>query len=418
MGVSPSPADVAAAAERARAAGEGLRDLPLARRCRALAAAAAALADPGHPLGREAREALPGTTGLSPAMVEWALRTSLGPFSEDALADLARRALAAGAPRLPVPPRLVAVVLAGNLFTAALRPLVFPLALGAPVVAKASSRDDRFPRLLAGAIREADPEVGAAVEVLTFPGGEDALERALFAASDTVVVYGGDRTVAAVRSRLPPRVRLLEHGHGIGAAYVGRAALAGEAGAASAAERLATDVAAYDQRGCLSPYAVWVEEGGAVSPARFAELADRALAALADPLPRGPLPAEVAAAAMQWRGVAIARGRLLEGAGHAVALLDDDTLAAGPGWRNLAVFPSRGVEGFARRMAAWGVHLKAVGVAGGEELRARLAAALPPPLCPRICPLGAMQIPPLAAAEDGLPPMAGLLSWLELDPPL
>jgi hypothetical protein len=369
----------------------------------ALARAAALLADPTSELGSEARQTLPETTGLSPEMVAWALETSLGVLTEDALGDAVRRALASGAPRRPVPPRRITVILAGNVFTACLRPISFALALGAHVVAKASSREDRFPRLLAAALSEVDSGLAEHLEVVTFPGGTVELEAPLFAASDTVVAYGGDETIEALRSRVPATVRLVEHGHGVGAAFVGADA------DDDAAEKLALDIAAYDQRGCLSPVAVWME-GDAQG---FADRLGGALDDLERRLPRGPVPPSVAAAQMQWRGVAATRGWLREGTGNAVFLPDDrDTPPPpSPGWRNVTVLPCPDLETFAARVGRLGVHLKAVGVAGGADLPDRLAPLLPPPTCPRISPVGTMQTPPLDMPADGMLPGVDLLRW-------
>lgn len=383
-------------------------------RVAALARAAALLADPGSDLGSEARRSLPETTGLSSEMVAWALETSLGSLTEDALGDVVRRALAAGAPRRPVPPRWVTVILAGNVFTACLRPVIFALALGARVVAKASSREDRFPRLLAAALAETDPGWTERFEVVTFPGGTAELEAPLFAASDTVVAYGSDETIQDLRSRVPATVRLLEHGHGVGTAFVAAEMLASEEAAAEAARGLALDVAAYDQRGCLSPVAVWVEQGGAVDAQAFAERLGGALDDIERRLPRGPLPSSVAAAQMQWRGVAAARGWLREGSGNAVSVLEDGGTPPppSPGYRNVTVLPCPDLETFAATVGRLGVHLKAVGMAGGDDLPKRLAPLLPPPACPRISPVGTMQTPPLDAAADGMLPGVDLLRWM------
>jgi hypothetical protein len=416
-----SPRDLAALAAETAARGPRLRSMDLDRRCRALAGAAADLADPASPLGVEARQALPASTGLSPKMVDWALRAALGEVDAAGLAALckeaARPAAGTASERRCVPPRLVTAVLAGNVFTAALRPIVLCVVAGAPLVCKASSRDDGFPRLFARALTAADPEVGAAVAVATFPGAAEDLADELFRASDAVIAYGGDATVEALRRRLPATVRLVEHGHGLGVAWIPAAVLADPGQAAAAAERLALDIAAYDQRGCLSPQAVWVE-GGADDGRGFARLLGTALERQALRLPRGPLPAAVAAAQMQWRGVMAATGEITAGDWGAVAFqaeAGDGPVHVGPGWRNVPVQGCPGAPELVRRLAPWGVHLKAVGVGGGPADLHTLAELLPAPLCPRICPLGRMQLPPLAGLADGAPLFEGLLRWQEIE---
>jgi hypothetical protein len=143
----------------------------------------------------------------------------------------------------------------------------------------------------------------------------------------------------------------------------------------------------------------------------LAERVHRALGRLGETLPRGPLPAGVAAAQMQWRGTMAVLGELHEGPAHAVALVAHDALRFGPGHRNLLLASCEGPEDAARQLAPLGVHLEAIGVAGAPDEAERLARALPAPLYPRLCPLGTMQAPSLCALEDGAHALEGLLRW-------
>ena len=388
-----------------------LRAMPLPERCAALSAAATALLDPSSPSGARALEILPASTGLSREMVAWALAASLRDAARPEMLERLATVPAPHAGAHPVPAHLAALVLAGNVFTAALRPIAGALALGVPVVCKASSRDDAFPRLLRAALDAIEPALGGALGVCSFPGGSTALEDALLEQADAVVVYGSDTTVSALRARARPTARLSEHGHGVSAAYVAAAALGSAAHAEAVAERLALDVAAYDQRGCLSPQVALVERGAPLDAVDLAERVHRALGRLGETLPRGPLPAGVAAAQMQWRGTMAVLGELREGPAHAVALVTHDTLRLGPGHRNLLLAGCEGAEDAARQLAPLGVHLKAIGVAGAPDDAERLARALPAPLCPRLCPIGTMQAPPLDALEDGAHALEGLLRW-------
>lgn len=359
------------------------------------------------------------STGLSGPMVRWALETTLGGATEDAWLALARAHLRPppGRDARPQPARLVAVWLAGNVFTAAVRGMFLPLLAGAPVVAKASSRESIFPRLLARTLAEESPAIGRALAVVGFAGDDAAAGDALLAAADVVSVYGADGTVAALRGRVPATSRVVPHGHGLGAAYVPAAALDGERAAERVARALALDVAAYDQRGCLSPHAVFVEEGGAVPPAELARLlADVGLAELAASLPRGPLPADVGGAQLQWRGVAAVRGALFEGDGYAASFEDRAPLRVSPGWRNVAVLACDGPEDAVARLAPAGSHLKSLGVAGDAAAGRRLAALLRTPLAPTLAPVGQMQTPPLDVLADGAPPLEGLFRWIDVGP--
>lgn len=392
-----------------------LRALGRERVARASSAAALRLADPRDPLGRKLREQLPETSGLHPKMIDWALATAVAPFTPELANLLANRMRdREDAHTFAVPPRLTVVVLAGNVFTAALRGIVMPLLAGSPVLAKASSTDDTFPRLFRQALKEVDLGIAPCLDVLSFPGGAVDLEDALFAEADAVSVYGSDSTLAQIRARLPMTTRFLPHGHGLGVAYVPAEVLTQEDATARAARNLALDVAAYDQRGCLSPHAVFVESMREDVGERFgARLADE-LESIAQTLPRGVLPTTFAAHQVQWRGVAAARGTLFEGDGYAVGYEGTSALRLSPGYRNVSVLACESPADFARRILPLGIHLKAVGVAGDLEYRRLLARHLPPPLCPRISELGTMQCPPLTSLADGEPPDAGLVRLLEV----
>lgn len=410
---------VRAVVERAMATGPGLRALDVERTLRALAQAARGVADPDTALGAHARDALVASTGLTASMVDWALATNVAP--DDLDASLRRLAAGLAWPAsehdvLVAPPRLAVTILAGNVFTAALRAVAVPLLCGAPVVVKASSRDDVFPRLLKRALAAADAEVAPALEVLTFPGGPGPLEDALLAEADVVSVYGADATVRSIRARASPTTRVVGHGHGLGVVYVEAAALPSIDHAHQVAEEIALDVAAFDQRGCLSPHAVWVQRGGAVDGLGLAHLlADHGLARLADTLPRGALPTDAASAQLQWRGVAAARGTLLERDGYAVSHEGDAALRVSPGWRNVAVHDAEHVDDFAARVQPLGAHLKAVGVAGSVDARRQVARTLRPTLAPRISPVGRMQTPGLGSLADGALPWADVARFIQVD---
>jgi len=55
----------------------------------------------------------------------------------------------------------------------------------------------------------------------------------------------------------------------VSVAYVSSASLT-RSGLGGLAARAAFDVALYDQQGCLSPHAIYVQRGGEVGPAAFA----------------------------------------------------------------------------------------------------------------------------------------------------
>jgi hypothetical protein len=379
-----------------------LRSLSIEERADWLSDAAQSLAGSAY----ERRDELSEATGLSIPMVEWASRTTLGTISSTALLELAREAqLEVG--RAPDPVAILSVILAGNVFTASVRGIIVPLLFGIPVLAKASSSETLFPMMLRDALRLNDSRLGAAMDLVSFPGGDIERGAALAELAEAVSVYGSDQTVASLATELED-TPLISHGHGVSVAYCGTHAR-DDARIANTIKGLSLDICAYDQRGCLSPQLVYVEEGPNRPAATFAErLAEEGLHPMSHTLPRGPLPMSVGAAQAQWRGTAEVEGTLLRGDSYAVAIRDPDPIRWSPGYRNVTVVPVRDLEEALRAMEAIGSHLKCIGVDAGSlpEVQARLAQSST--LDAYACGMGEMQTPSLNAPADGLPIWQGL----------
>jgi hypothetical protein len=404
---SPSSAN-RAALQREFARLRRLLPSPPAARIAALVRTCRTLADDRSAQGAAARRELPRTTGLSREMVDWGLRQTCGQLT----ATLLRRQLSRGVTvtATAVSPRLVTLVLAGNVFTAGLPPILLALLHGSALVIKASQQERGFPRRFLAALRTADPRLARSVRLLTVPGEDASLDIA-FRESDLVVGFGSDSTMAALRHRVPPPTSLREHGHGIGVGYVSRALLRDTRTAKRAATALALDVAAYDQRGCLSPQTVWVENGGPIEIRGFAALLAGALGECERKLPRGQLPPRAAAEQVQWRGVAAATGEIWDGGRFAVAYRGRRELSPTPGWRNIELCDCHGPAEMISEVLPLGRHLKAIGVGGDQELFQEVAKLLPASLCPRLSRLGAMQRVPLFDVADGTAADDGFLRW-------
>ena len=344
-------------------------------------------------------------------MVEWARRTTLETIREDALIALVSEAQA-DSESAQTPISMLSVVLAGNVFTASVRGIVIPLLLGVPVLVKASSRETTFPAMLRDALRDADASLGAAIDLVAFPGGNVECEAALVERAEAVSVYGSDETVATIATRLGS-TPIIRHGHGVSAAYCGAEALGDERLGDTVAD-LSLDISAYDQRGCLSPQLVYVETTAGRSAEEFAKrLATEGLDRLSETLPRGPLPATVGSEQAQWRGVAEVEGTLIRGVSYGLAIRSAQPFAPAirwsPGYRNVTIVPVAGIDEAVRAMGPIGASLKCVGTdtASISEVRARLRQSQT--LSAYACALGTMQTPALDAPADGKPIWHGLL---------
>lgn len=248
---------------------EGARRLPeganLEERKRllhALERAALEIQRPDSALGRRARALLPNSTGLSPEGVEYALGECFeAGAGRAALHQLCR--MAQPAPR-------AWVQLSANVFTGAYRAIALALASSTQVFVRASRRERIFAELL----HEASDECFELEDELAPTPG------------DHVWAYGSDETLATLANQLPSGVHLHAHGAGMGVVVLREPSFYDDTRLLHAADALAQDTIAFDQRGCLSPRLVLVE-GSEEFRSRFALATAEALGAWERTVPRG-----------------------------------------------------------------------------------------------------------------------------------
>jgi hypothetical protein len=141
-------------------------------------------------------------------------------------------------------PRTVLVLASGRMPGLAIEGIAAAAAIDADVLVR-PSRDETVLHHLLGTIREREPELARRIEVVG-SGDEVPWERA-----ESAVVFGSDATIAMVRDRLSPQAAARV------AAYGSRQGIAVAAPGAdvdpSWAERLADDILAFRQAGCMCP---------------------------------------------------------------------------------------------------------------------------------------------------------------------
>ena len=144
----------------------------------------------------------------------------LDEFCVDGKPNPSRAATATG-------PELLVHITAGNIPNPALTSIVFGLLARSAQFVKCASGASFFPRLFAHSIYDADPKLGACLEIAEWRGGNADLENVLFAEADCVTATGSDETLAAIRSRLPVKTRFLGYGHRVSFGFVAREVLSG-----------------------------------------------------------------------------------------------------------------------------------------------------------------------------------------------
>ena len=422
--VTPARAREVIEALRGAAAGQ---PVPLTRVADALDAVGARLGRADDPLRGRALRLLSVTTGLPAPLVQAGLDAVAGQWRRAEVeamcwADLgdpgALDAFVAvpGAPgwrRRARPPRCCVEILPGNVFAAAATALARALVLRGPVLLKPAAGGPATAALLLDAVRETDRDVARAAAVLSWPGGARAIERAVFAEAEVVVVHGDAATVADVRERLPADVRCVTYGPRLSIAVCGRAAM--RAPLAPLASALAEDVALWDQRGCLSTHVVFAETGGTAPPEALAGSLAQALAETARRLPPAPRDAALAAAVQQARGtLAMRPGAAVwaaDDAGYTVTFVPGEGPLVTPGGRFVCVRPFDGPAGLAAALRPLAGRLQGVALAPEGTAADALAAVCAAAGAARLCAPGRLQSPPLGWPQDGRPALGDLVSW-------
>lgn len=319
----------ALAAHVRRAADRHLRAMPVAEIIDAIDRAIARLLDRSDPYRRQAEAWLPVVSGYDADMVSLGLtgffktfraaqlrRFVAEDFANPAVLDGFQPAPKGGAVRA-FGPDLLMHSWAGNVPALSLWSLVCGLLVKAPAIGKLASAEPLFAGWFARLLAEVHPPLADCLAVVWWSGaggvdgadGADGVDgggaAALHAEADTVLAYGGNQTLQALRQRLPVTTRFLPHGHKLGFGMVGAQAL--DTLKAPAVARLAAwDVMRYDQQGCYSPHVFYVERGAPVPPRAFADYLAAELANLQRRFARRPLELEegaaVAAGSRPWNG--------------------------------------------------------------------------------------------------------------------
>ena len=421
---APSASVTEACQALVAARASSLAGRPVAEIAASLGRVSARWLDPDDPIRNEALRVLPATSGLSPAVLAAGFDRSFSAWSERALLDLLSAELGphrsqdaflphASALTRPLGPSLVLVVGASNLPTPLAFDVMCALLVRGAVLVKPPSDEPLFADLFRRSIAEVDPALGACVAVRTWPGGSAAHEAAALASADAIIATGEDDSVLSLRARAPVTIRFVGRGSRLSVGLVGREALT-EAGLSDLAARAALDIALWDQRGCLSPVAWLIEDGGEVGPEQFAHALDAALAELGASLPEGTLPVHARVAAAEER----ARIEAREIAGEPVLLAGRVLVEwSGP----LSIAPARtaalrvvsSLEGALPLLEPFAGRLSNVLLEVGCDREAALVDRLLALRPTRLCPVGLAQSPPAAWHHDGEPVLLPLLRFVD-----
>lgn len=415
-----------------KAAAIHLRPMPVAEIIDVVDRAMARLLDRNDTYRQQAEAWLPVVSGYDADMVRLGLtgffktfraaqlkRFVAEDFANPAVLDGFQPAAKGGAVRA-FGPDLLVHSWAGNVPALSLWSLVCGLLVKAPAIGKLASAEPLFAGWFARLLAEVHPPLADCLAVVWWrgAGGEEA--DALYAQADTVLAYGGNQTLDALRRRLPVTTRFLPHGHKLGFGLIGAQAL-DTLKAPGMARLAAWDVMRYDQQGCYSPHVFYVQRGAPVSPRAFADYLAAELANLQRRFARRELDLEEGAALVRWQ-------QNMEWGGEAHQLLGPvdapwsvayseslQPLVPTALYRTIAVVAVDRLDAVLPVVAAQRDYLQTAGIAASPEELYRLAGLLGAVGVTRISAIGSMSMPEAGWHHDGRFNLLDLVRMTEIE---
>ena len=412
-----------------------LKSLPTAQIVATIDRAISRLLDRTDPWRRKMEALLPRVTGYDAEMVRLGLTGYLKTFRAPELhrfiaEDFANpqmldgfQPVVKGGVAKAVGPELMVHIWAGNVPGLPLWSLISGLLAKAGNIGKVASAEPLFAGWFAKLLGEIDPRLADCLAIVWWKGGDEAPERAMLAEADLVLAYGATRSLEQIRGRLPATTRFLGFGHKISFGMIARQAL-DPSKVWATAHRAAFDVVRYDQQGCYSPQAFFVERGGRVSPSEFSNYLAHELAAFERKFPRRRLSFEEAGGVAAWRNaeeaktLAASDRQLLgdaAGAWSVVHVEAPEGLAPSGLNRTVRVVVVDSLEDAVPRVAPFRAFLQTVGIAAPPEAIYRIGALLGDAGATRICALGDMTAPEAGWHHDGRFNLLDLVTMVEID---
>ena len=344
-------------------------------------------------------------SGYSEELLAASIETLAAPFSSAARLEAFSR-------RVHQQRDLIGFVMPGNLPGAGLHEVVTALMAGCSVMVKTAASEPDFPHEFAAAVERYSPALSRRIAVFDWSREQPELTGALREACDRVVVFGDDDTVANLDASVRLRdggggdasERFAGFGHRVSGAIVAADSNGGDGQDDAPEILLARDVTFFEQRGCLSPHHIFVEDAGGSRALAFAAEIAEAIGQLARVFPPpGWLRLEDAAAirrareSARWRALGGDSVQLWEGArlGWTVIYDQEALFTESPAFRTVYVSPFFDLADFARRLEPARGRVEAFAIAGHPRANDQIRTLLRESGASYVCGAGAMQSPPV-----------------------
>ena len=280
-------------------------------------------------------------------------------------------------------PRLITHIFSGNVPNPAIVSFILGMLVKSTNVGKVSSEDLGFLDIYLQSLMSHDKRLGR-TNFLLRPKDKKSLRRWM-RASDLVVAYGSDETLARLKKNVPAKASFAGYGHRVSFGIYAKEVLT-EKNLVGFAKKTARDIWMTDQRGCLSPTEIFLEGSKEELLAEFS-------GALAKEIERlfvmrtWRLPVRVDAA-------------------HVIGLA---------GRKMVRVRMIKDLENIPKILMPIEKYLQAMSLEASAKRRKALADRLSVIGVNRICRAGQMQKPPITWHHDGKPNLAAWLTWTDLE---
>lgn len=230
--------------------------------------------------------------------------------------------------------------------------------------------------------------------------------------ADAIIAIGSDETIATIQQKIQPHQIFIPHGHKISIGIVSDDLKV-------AATLAAKDASLYNQRGCLSPHAIYVNEQNEGDAIQFAEFLADAMDSFSQSNPPTPLNLSEAGAMRNLRETT--RFTAANSTDHAIwessnsqdwTVIYESSPHLQLSCLNRCIYVKPLPNTLTKKTLGPEVqHLSSIAIHPFEPAYAESLSTLP---AHRICPLGKSQEPTLFWHHDGLAPLASLVRWKDV----
>lgn len=313
-------------------------------------------------------------------------------------------------------------IIAGNSPMISALTIIRNAILRSDAIIKTPSNDPFTAPTIARTMIDLDPDhpITRHLAVAYWRGGDEAFEEKLYQPHniEKIMAWGGFASVKHVTKYIQPGLELVSLDPKRSASIIGREAFASKEAMSEAARRLATDIGAMNQVGCVNARVVYVQSGtdeeGVGALKRFGAATYRAMLELPEQLSTRPkrydrdLKGEVDAIRLSDDWYSVIGGADEEGAIIVSHMPDPVDFATRLGDRTANLVPIDDIE---EVTAAVDAYTQTVGVYP-ESLKAQLLDVLPLYGAQRFVTLGHAVEATLASAQDGIEPVRRMGKWI------